>query len=384
MFVKTLIMNTPYFTYDLSLLTQTLTVIQNASRKRNYKVHYAVKANFNPQILQTVERMGLGADCVSGGEISWALEAGFKPTEIVFAGVGKTDEEIEYAIQQGIGMINCEGFQEIVSINQIAAKNNNVVEVALRLNPNVNANTHEKITTGLSENKFGFSQKELNKLIQVQSELTYIKIVGLHFHIGSQIRDMHIFKQLCEKINEFTVFFESHFNKMTYLNVGGGLGINYESPDSELIPDFESYFSVFENTLICDTDNIHFELGRSVVAQCGRLYTKVLYVKESDTKKFAVVDAGMTELLRPALYDAYHQISYDGIAFKADLEPYDVVGPICESSDCLGKAHLLPELHRGDILVVKSCGAYAESMRLQYNGRVQSQAVCLDEQLVAV
>ena len=372
-------MITPYFTYDLSLLTDTLTAIQTASEKRNYKVHYAVKANFNPQILGAVQRKGLGADCVSGGEIQWALEAGFAPKDIVFAGVGKTDEEIQYAIEQGIGMIHCEGLQEIISINEIAASQFKTIDVALRLNPNVNANTHAKITTGLSENKFGFSNLELHKLIDIQDELSHLNIVGLHFHIGSQIRDLNIFKQLCESVNGFTSFFEGNFNKMTYLNLGGGLGVNYDSPDSELIPDFEAYFSVFENTLTCGTDNIHFELGRSVVAQCGRLYTKVLYVKESETKKFAVVDAGMTELLRPALYDAYHQISYDGIAFKTDLEPYDVVGPICESSDCLGKAHLLPELLRGDILVVKSCGAYAESMRLQYNGRMQSQAICFDK-----
>ena len=371
-------MNTPYFTYDLSLLAETLTAIQTASKKRNFKVHYAVKANFNPQILGAIQRNGLGADCVSGGEIQWALEAGFAPADIVFAGVGKTDEEIQYAIEQGIGMIHCEGLQEIISINEIAASQFKTIDVALRLNPNVNANTHAKITTGLSENKFGFSNLELHKLIDVQHELGHLNIVGLHFHIGSQIRDLNIFQQLCERVNEFASFFESNFNKMTYLNVGGGLGINYDTPDSELIPDFEAYFSVFENTLTCDTDNIHFELGRSVVAQCGRLFTKVLYVKESETKKFAVVDAGMTELLRPALYDAYHQISYDGIAFKADLEPYDIVGPICESSDCMGQAHMLPNLRRGDILVIKSCGAYAESMRLQYNGRQQSQAICVE------
>ncbi|MDX1349617.1 MAG: diaminopimelate decarboxylase, partial [Putridiphycobacter sp.] len=284
---------------------------------------------------------------------------------------------LAYAIENGIGMIHCEGLQEIIAVNEIAAQNHKVVNVALRLNPNVNANTHEKITTGLSENKFGFSNLELQKLMRIQFELTNLNIVGLHFHIGSQIRDLSIFEQLCHRINDFTVLFETNFNKMTYLNVGGGLGINYDAPDTEPIADFEAYFSVFERTLTCDTENIHFELGRSIVAQCGQLVTKVLYVKESDTKNFAVVDAGMTELLRPALYDAFHQISYTGIAFKSDLQPYDIVGPICESSDCLGKAHLLPELHRGDLLVIKSCGAYAESMRLQYNGRVQTEAVCL-------
>lgn len=373
-------MNTPYFAYNLNLLSETLKVAKKESDKRNFKVHYAIKANFNSQILSTVQQSGMGADCVSGGEIKWALEAGFERSKIVFAGVGKTDEEIELAIKEEIGIIHCEGLQEIFAVDEIAKNNNKIVTVALRLNPNVNAQTHAKITTGLSENKFGFSTIELNKLIALFSSneiLNNVRIVGLHFHIGSQIRDLSIFKKLCLKINKFADFFEEHFNELTYLNVGGGLGINYDSPDSELIPDFESYFSVFEKYLTCRTKNIHFELGRSLVGQCGNLYTKVLYVKESETKKFAIVDAGMTELLRPALYDAYHKIAFDGIAFKADMEEYDVVGPICETSDCLGKAHILPELRRGDILVVKSCGAYAESMRLQYNGRVKSEAVCI-------
>ncbi len=372
-------MTTPYFTYDLGLLSQTLNVLRKSSDDYGFKVHYAIKANFNPEILATIKEKGLGADCVSGGEIKWAIEAGFRSKDIVFAGVGKTDDEIEFAIQNRIGMIHCEGLQEILTVNELALKNNQTIDVALRLNPNVNANTHSKITTGLSENKFGFSIIELNKLIDLKAELNNVNIKGLHFHIGSQIRDLSIFKQLCKKINDYSIFFEDHFNEMTYLNVGGGLGINYEEPNAELIPDFKSYFAIFADNLSCETTNIHFELGRSIVGQCGELHTKVLYVKEAETKKFAVVDAGMTELLRPALYDAYHQISYDGIAFKKDLEAYDVVGPICESSDCLGKAHMLPELRRGDMLIIRSCGAYAESMRLQYNGRVQTKALCLAE-----
>lgn len=370
-------METPYFSYNLSLLKETVNTVKCLADKHKFKVHYAVKANFNTEILQTVQREGLGADCVSGGEIEWALNAGFKASDIVFAGVGKTDRELRFAIQNNIGMIHCEGLQEMISINEIARLQNRAVNVALRLNPNINANTHAKITTGLSENKFGFSVVELNKLIAIKHSLTHVSIKGLHFHIGSQITDMNIFKQLCCKINEYAVFFERNFAPMTYLNVGGGLGVNYHQPDEEPIPDFEAYFNVFKANLNCSTDNIHFELGRSLVAQCGELHTTVLYVKESDTKKFAVVDAGMTELLRPALYDAYHQIVFKGIAFLDALEPYDIVGPICESSDCFGEAHLLPSLQRGDVLVVKSCGAYAESMRLNYNGRLQSKAVCV-------
>ena len=362
-------MKTPFFSYDTTLLSNTIKALKTASNRRNYHVHYAIKANHNPKILNVIKDEGLGADCVSGGEIKWALNAGFSSDNIVFAGVGKSDEDIEFAIKNDIGMIHCEGYQEIMVVNQIAKRHNKISPVALRLNPNINAKTHQKITTGLKSNKFGFSVIELNKLIEVKDQLKNIQIVGLHFHIGSQITDLTIFKKLAQKVNRFINYFENQFGPLTYLNLGGGLGINYQQPDDEPIPNFEAYFSTFENNLKCNTQNIHFELGRSIVGQCGKLFTKVLFIKESEDKKFAVVDAGMTELLRPALYDAYHQISYNGISFKSNAQPYDIVGPICESSDCLGKNQFLPELSRGDILVVKSCGAYAESMRLNYNGR---------------
>ncbi|MFD1550998.1 diaminopimelate decarboxylase [Putridiphycobacter roseus] len=368
-------MNTPCFSYDMAILNETLHQLNDASSKRNYKVHYAVKANYNPQILDAIMLNGLGADCVSGREIAWALEAGFNSDKVVFAGVGKSDEEIAYAISNDIAMIHCEGLQEAITVNEIAKSQGKIVNIALRLNPNVNANTHAKITTGLSENKFGFSVIELNKLILMKDQLTNLNIQGLHFHIGSQIRDLNIFKSLCEKVNDYIRFFELNFNTLSYLNLGGGLGVNYDNPDAELIPDFEAYFATFEANLLEKNIEVHFELGRSVVAQCGKLYTKVLYVKESETKKFAVIDAGMTELLRPALYDAYHHIDFNGIAFKSDVQKYDVVGPICESSDCLGKDVQLPELRRGDILVIRSCGAYGESMSLNYNGRIKQAAV---------
>ncbi len=367
-------MNTPCFRYDTELLAETLHHVLAAAESRNYFVHYAIKANSNPEILKEIKEAGLGADCVSGNEIKWAIEAGFDAENIVFAGVGKTDFEIEYAVKNQIGIIHCEGFQEILAINEIAKQNNRSVKVALRLNPNINANTHQKITTGLTENKFGFSIIELNKLVEVKAQLNFVEIIGLHFHIGSQILDMNIFKALAKKVNEYESFFEANFGSLSYLNLGGGLGINYQHPDEDAIPNFEAYFSAFHENLNSKTANIHFELGRSIVGQCGKLYTKVLFIKESENKKFAVVDAGMTELLRPALYDAYHQISYNGISLKSNRQPYDIVGPICESSDCLGKNYLLPELRRGDILVVKSCGAYAESMRLSYNGRLSVPA----------
>ena len=362
-------MRTPCFSYDLSLLDDTLNALEQQTSTTNFHVHYAIKANYNKAILKKIAAFGLGADCVSGQEIEWAILAGFPTNKIVFAGVGKTDEEIHYAIDNDVNIIHCEGLEEIKAVNDIASKLNKKIDVALRLNPDIDASTHSKITTGLKENKFGFSVIELNRLIIQKDELSNLNLKGLHFHIGSQITDMEVFKSLAQKINEYIEFYELNIGTLSYLNVGGGLGIDYRNPKLNAIPNFKDYFSVFKSLINRRDVPIHFELGRSIVGQCGVLLTKVLYVKESETKRFAIVDAGMTELIRPALYNAYHQIDFQGIAFKNMLKTYDVVGPICESSDYLGKDVALPNLKRGDTLVVKSCGAYAESMRLNYNGR---------------
>jgi len=371
-------MNTPYYQYDLKLLRETLDVIHSEINSVKFKVHYAIKANSNSTILEIIKDEGMGADCVSLQEMKWALQTGFESSDIVFAGVGKSDEEILFAIKNKIGVIHCEGFQEVEIVNEMAVMLNEKINIALRLNPDINAKTHEKITTGLKNNKFGFSEFELTKLIEQKENFKNINVVGLHFHIGSQISDMTVFEAMCDKINEYIVFFKEHFHPFTYLNVGGGLGIDYENPDINIIPNFKEYFDVFKSRLTVGDFDVHFELGRSIVGQCGVLNTKVLYIKESETKHFAVVDAGMTELLRPALYNAYHQIDYDGISFKSNTTPYDVVGPICESSDCLGSDVMLPELKRGDILTVKSCGAYAESMSLNYNGREKVQSIFIN------
>ncbi len=362
---------TPYYFYDLEILDQTLdTVIANTSSD-SFHVHYAIKANNNKKILEVIANKGLGADCVSGWEIEAAVEAGFPKESIVFAGVGKTDEEIEIALRHNIGMIHCESFEEILVINQMAGEMNFTPRIALRLNPNVNALTHEKISTGLKENKFGFTSNEFKELVKELPLLQNINIVGLHFHIGSQITDMTVFGKLCERINEIIPEFETQVGELTYLNVGGGLGIDYSQPDAKAVPDFEDYFDTFRWGLRKLDVPVHFELGRSIVGQCGSLHTKVLYVKKSETKTFAVVDAGMTELMRPALYGAEHKIEKLNVSGNNGAEniSYDVVGPICESSDCFGKEIDLPELHRGDIVVIRSCGAYAESMSLRYNGR---------------
>lgn len=362
--------NTPYYFYDLDVLNNTLDAALFHTKSDNFHVHYAIKANNNKKIMEFIAKKGFGADCVSGWEIEAALEAGFNPESIVFAGVGKTDHEISIALNNRIGMIHCESLEEIEVINTIAASMNYIPKIALRLNPNVNALTHEKISTGLTENKFGLTVMEFADLIQRLPDLQNVNIIGLHFHIGSQITEMSVFERLCERINEIIPQYENTVGKLEYLNVGGGLGINYDDPDAGLIPQFEDYFDTFRWGLRRIKVPVHFELGRSLVGQCGSLRTKVLYVKRAEQKSFAVLDAGMTELMRPALYGAKHKIEKlnAGDSFMNELA-YDIVGPICESTDSFGENVILPELKRGDILTIRSCGAYAESMSLRYNGR---------------
>ena len=362
--------STPYYFYDLELLQETLETINANTQNRNFRVHYAVKANNNHKILELIAKQGFGADCVSGWEIESALQAGFPANSIVFAGVGKTDAELDLALRHQIGMIHCESLEEIFVLNEMAESMGRIPKIALRLNPNVNAFTHQKISTGMSENKFGLTVDEFAELVVRKDELTSIEIVGLHFHIGSQITHMEVFESLCERILEIVPQYEKTIGKLTYLNVGGGLGINYDQPEEALIADFGSYFHTFEKGLGQLEVPVHFELGRSIVAQCGSLHTKVLYVKKSSQKNFAVLDAGMTELMRPALYGAKHKIEKLTQTEGPFVEQnYDIVGPICESSDSFGEGVNLPELKRGDIVTIRSCGAYAESMSLRYNGR---------------
>lgn len=373
--------NTPYYFYDLDLLNRTINEVEHTVRNTSFRIHYAIKANNNKKVVSFIAKRNFGADCVSAGEIMLALECGFKASDIVFAGVGKTDEEIEYALINHVGMLHCEGLEEIQVINEIAGRLNRKPKIALRLNPDVNARTHEKISTGTYENKFGFSPEEFADLTQIASRLNNIEIVGLHFHVGSQITEMIVFKELSQRINELVPVYEKYFGTLQYLNVGGGLGIDYQNPDVNPIPDFKNYFETFRENLNVNVP-VHFELGRSIVAQCGSLRTRVLYIKKSATKTFAVVDAGMTELLRPAMYNAYHKIEkFNNSLALSNGSAYDVVGPLCESSDFFGKNVPLPELKRGDILTIRSCGAYAESMSLNYNGRVKVGSVTSDHVL---
>lgn len=360
---------TPFYYYDTDLLRQTLQAINDeAGKHEGWHVHYAIKANANPTLLRIIRAAGLGADCVSGGEIEACIQAGFPSSKIVYAGVGKSDWEINLGLDNDIFCFNVESIPELEVINELAAAKGKVARVAFRLNPNVGAHTHANITTGLAENKFGIAMRDMVPVIEHAQQLKNTQVVGLHFHIGSQILDMGDFQALCNRINELQDELERHHITVEHINVGGGLGIDYEHPNRVPIPDFKAYFDTYARHLrLRPGQTLHFELGRAVVAQCGSLITRTLYIKEGATKKFAIVDAGFTDLIRPALYQAYHKI--ENISSEEPTEAYDVVGPICESTDVFAKQIDLNKAKRGDLLAIRSAGAYGEIMASQYNCR---------------
>ena len=362
-------LRTPFYYYDTALLAETLAAIRRETDSHDgWHLHYAVKACANPKVLRLIQEAGFGADCVSGGEIKACLENGFPAAEIVFAGVGKADWEIELALEAGIQYFNVESIPELMVIGAIAARMGKVADVSFRINPDVGAHTHAHITTGLAENKFGIAREDMLRVVRIAAGQSAVRFVGLHFHIGSQILRMDDFEALCHRVNELQDLLEAEGIEVANINVGGGLGIDYESPDEHPIPDFASYFGTYARHLkLRAGQHLHFELGRAVVGQCGSLITRCLYVKDTASKQFVIADAGMTELIRPALYGAHHLI--ENLSSDAPLRTYDVVGPVCESSDTFARGCLLPETKRGDLLAIRSAGAYGETMASRYNCR---------------
>ncbi|MGI4020590.1 MAG: diaminopimelate decarboxylase [Janthinobacterium lividum] len=400
-------LETPFYYYDLHLLKTTLIACSDAAFKHHFHVHYAMKANFNPRVLDTIQSFGFGADCVSGNEVLAAIKYGFKREKVVFAGVGKSDKEINLALDQDIFCFNVESVQELQVINDLAATKNKIAQIAIRINPNVDAHTHRFITTGLEENKFGINTWELPAVAEKLRECTNLKFVGIHFHVGSQINDLSVFQNLCLKVNEMQLWFQAEGFEVKILNVGGGLGVDYFSPDKNSIVDFENYFQVFKDHLhISESQEVHFELGRALVAQSASLISRVLYVKNGIKKNFLILDAGMTELIRPMLYQAHHEIenlskqsgisdqvsgmsNEEDVAQTSNLAPhtsnftpqtsYDVVGPICESTDCFRTDVVLPESERGDLIAIRTAGAYGEVMASGYNLRDLVHSVYSEE-----
>ena len=372
-------LETPFYYYDVNVLRETLSCInKEAGKYNNFCVHYAVKANANHKVLTIIRESGLGADCVSGGEIRAAIKAGFPTNKIVYAGVGKTDWEINLGLEYDIFCFNVESVPELEIINELASAKGKTARVAFRINPNVGAHTHANITTGLAENKFGISMEDMDKVIDMAGTLPHVKFVGLHFHIGSQILDMGDFVALCNRVNELQEKLYARQIIVEHINVGGGLGIDYAHPNRQAIPNFTEYFATYHKHLkLRPQQTLHFELGRAVVGQCGSLISKVIYVKQGANKQFAILDAGMTDLIRPALYQAYHKI--ENITSEEPMETYDVVGPICESSDVFGKAIDLNKAHRGDLFALRSAGAYGEIMASAYNCRALPKGYTSEE-----
>ncbi len=366
---KFLQLETPFYYYDMALLDATIKAIKKETKDDPYVVHYAVKANGNPGILKAIAAHGLGVDLVSGGEITASLSAGFDPNKMVYSGVGKTDREIIQGLEAGIYSFNVESIPELMVINELAQQRGLVAPVSIRVNPDIDAHTHRYITTGTAEDKFGINIEMLAHAVQTAKNLPAIHLRGLHFHVGSQITSMKPFAMLCESVNTLLDYFDRHDISFEMINVGGGLGVDYDMPDVNRIPDFQHFFDTFRRNLkLREGQELHFELGRSIVAQCGSLIARVVYVKENRNKKFVILDAGMTDLIRPALYEAHHVIQ-NLTSQDTASDTYDVVGPICESSDVFGKDERLPVSHRGDIFALRSAGAYGESMASQYNMR---------------
>lgn len=375
---------TPAYYYDLNLLDRTLEAVKKAAPEENWLVHYAIKSNPNPVIVKRIADAGLGADCVSGGEIRLALESGIPAAKIVYSGVGKTDAELTLALSEEIGCINVESIEELQVIAELAASLGKRAEVALRVNPDIDAHTHHYITTGLKENKFGISMLALDKAADICLSSDWLSLKGLHFHIGSQILVTEPFRILCERIASLEARLSARGVELKSINVGGGLGIDYDDPDANPIPDFNSYFATFRDYLpLGPQQELHFELGRSLTAQCGSLIARVLFVKQGIDKQFVILDAGMTDLIRPALYQVHHKIENLSAAARgendADATRYDVVGPVCESSDSFGNDVLLPLTRRGDIIAIRSAGAYGEAMASTYNCRPLAPSIYYPE-----
>ncbi len=369
---------TPFYLYDMELLGRTLDAIRDQAG--DYRIHYAIKANGDERILGEVLKRGFGIDCVSGNELRLIRRLGFPADTIVYAGVGKSDPEIELGVREGIRAFNCESRQELQVIDEIAGRLALRARVALRINPDVDPQTHRHISTGQADSKFGISYLELEQVAEELAEYKHLDFQGLHFHIGSQITDMRVFEFFCRRVNSLVEWFAERGFPLGYINMGGGLGVNYDAPDAEPIPDFGAYFDAFRRNLEVGDAEVHFELGRAMVAQCGELITRVLFNKvNSAGKQVVIIDGSMSELIRPALYEAYHEIENLDARPGSPRVAYVVAGTVCESSDVFASDRELPELRRGDLVTIKSAGAYGASMASQYNMHDLPRAVYFPE-----
>jgi len=361
---------TPVYAYSTATLTRHFNVFADALRGLNALVCYAVKANSNQAVIRTLAGLGAGADVVSGGELTRALKAGVKARNIVFSGVGKTDAEIRMALGAGIKQINVESEPELERISAVAMDMGVEAPVALRVNPDVDAQTHEKISTGKLENKFGIEWTRVHEVYAKAAALPGIKVRGLAMHIGSQLLDLQPFRDAYVRAGDLVAMLRADGLSVEVLDIGGGLGIPYGGEGEADAPNPEAYAQVVRETLGGLDVELVLEPGRMITGNSGILVTGVIYVKEGATRTFLIVDAGMNDLIRPTLYGAFHNIVPEIEPAKdADLIDVDIVGPICETGDTFAKGRRLPAVKAGDLLVVRTAGAYGAVQSSTYNTR---------------
>lgn len=372
---------TPFYLYSEQKLRDNFKSFADAVKPlKKATVCFAVKSNFNPTILKILAGMGAGADIVSGGELELALQAGVPADKIVFSGVGKTRAELTAAITAGIKQINAESESEIRLINEIAIGLNKTAAVGIRVNPDVDARTHEKITTGKKENKFGIDWNDARRLFLSAEQFKGISLHGIEVHVGSQILELSPFREAFVKTKKMLNDLKEHGVSIQTVDVGGGLGVAYKTDESAPSP--ADYIAVLRDVLGDFDGEFVFEPGRCISGDAGVLVASVVRVKQTGDKRFAVLDAGMSDLVRPAMYDAYHNI--EAVKGGEASERYDVVGPICESADIFGKNRMLPELNEGDLIAIETAGAYGAAMASNYNGRPLIAEVLADNDRYAV
>jgi diaminopimelate decarboxylase len=359
---------TPFYCYSSATLTRHFRVFHEALEGYDRKICFAVKSNSNIAVLRTLAQAGAGADVVSGGEIRLALAAGIAPQNIVFSGVAKTKEEIAFALQQGIFQFNAESVFELRALNDVATSMGVIAPVALRVNPDVDPATHEKISTGQKENKFGIAMEQVHEAYALAASLPALKVQGVSMHIGSQLTSLTPFRQAFRAVLALVAELRAAGHPIHTLDLGGGLGIPYSS---EMAPPEPLEYAQAVKEEVGEFDGqLIFEPGRMIAGNAGILVSKVIGLKESPHKRFVMLDAGMNDLMRPALYDAYHEIiAVNSHQSSPVTSHYDIVGPVCESSDIFGKDRALPVLAEGDLVAFRSCGAYGASMSNSYNAR---------------
>ena len=362
---------TPFYCYSNTAITENFQHYQKAFSTQDALICYAVKANGNQAVLSTLAKLGSGADVVSEGEIRRARAAGIPANKIVYSGVAKSASEIEYALKEGIFQFNVESEPELELISQIATQLNTTAAIAFRINPDVCANTHEKISTGKAENKFGVPITKARIAYQRAAELPSIKVQGVDVHIGSQLTQLAPFEEAYKRIAELVTELKADGHDIQVIDIGGGLGITYED---EVIPSKEEYAAIAKKQLGHLNCKIIIEPGRSLLGNAGILVSSVVFVKTGEERQFLILDAGMNDLVRPSMYEAHHEILAVNISNDA-IKTYDIVGPVCETGDTFAKARQVNECNSGDLVAIMSSGAYGAVMSSSYNTRMLAPEV---------